>query len=1148
MDLTALKLNKYQTPYTNEVLRTLPDIVIQWLEEAISNHLFIQRLISKDRPYAKDCERDKKGRAKLDLTNPYILTDISYFTQTADFYRKNGCYTFMKPNPNPNSEYRRFWRQEIYRCWDGMLRTEDGAYITGLEYFYLNFYRMLVAKITEGTKRAKRVFDFPAFYELAHYRYRYIEYALEAGLNAIELSKRGSGKSYSIASILAHNLILGIDSEQRNGTVGGFIASDKTYLDTKKDGTLKKFVDELAFLRRNTEFPRLMTSQSGNEMAWKKGYKDASGGESEESSIVFGTSVADDSDKLRGKRGWFMYEEMGNFPNLYETYAANLRGASEGDYSIGLIYLIGTANNKESNFESAKTLLYKPKEHSIFSLPNVYDEEKKGRDEFGLFTPAYLNRLGCYDKDGISDVTKALLQIMLARYKAYQSGEAFALLHAIAEDPIDPTEAMIQSRSAYFPVTQLNERLTWLTTHPEELNQHYIGTLAMNGDGEVVFKPTKDIPLRHWNRSKENKQNENLEGALEIFQMPQKSPRTCKIISDRYVIGCLKEGELVNTDKGLKKVEEVTLDDKLINIDGKFVDIKNLQTYQNDGLIYSIKLWSILKPTKFSKEHPIYCCTPKRKYRDKKEHLATGLPEQYKVFDRWEFVRAEDVKVGQYVKAPIPYLQERSIEHLWDESNIRIDFRIDNPLHNPDFWYLMGVIIGDGWASCNGNTITISLNSNDTFVIDRCRQIVNQIFNRTFSVTKENGQVKEYSFNNKSLNQFIGKYIGKGAENKHIDEQLKWMPFECRKNLILGMIDTDGCVYKGIDYVSISERLVSDMQDILYSLRIRNSVKMLRDESVHNIKGKLCKTKKTYQLHIALEGFNTIKSWGIPNMRFDRESYYSVSNHAVDRVRFEGDYLFIQIQKIETEEYEGKIYNYECDTHTFMCNYIPTHNCDPVDQENGESASLFCVIVFDRMTNRIVAEYTGRKQFSDENYEIVRLLCFFYDARCLYENNIHGMYNYFKQFNCTYLLYDCPEWLKQTDKVKYNGVGVTMKGVRRTNPVKAVQMKLIHDWLLSSEEMNVVDDDGEEKVVSQPMLYTIDSPALLEELIGYYDQANVDRISALGMVMLIRESYKEMGVDTVHDDTEREANEFYSSAFFDKMYEKRKIRGRYTSK
>ena len=56
MDLTALKLNKYQTKYTNEMLQKLPDMVIQWLEDAISNHVFIQRLISKDRPLVKDCD------------------------------------------------------------------------------------------------------------------------------------------------------------------------------------------------------------------------------------------------------------------------------------------------------------------------------------------------------------------------------------------------------------------------------------------------------------------------------------------------------------------------------------------------------------------------------------------------------------------------------------------------------------------------------------------------------------------------------------------------------------------------------------------------------------------------------------------------------------------------------------------------------------------------------------------------------------------------------------------------------------------------------------------------------------------------------------------------------------------------------------
>ena len=129
MDLTALKLNKFQTKLTNEILQKQPDIVVEWLDDAISNHEFIRRLISQDRPYPKDCERDKLGRAKLDLSNPYILTDVDYFRSAAKFFEKNNCYTLMRRNPNPNSEYSKFWKQEIMRCWNGMVRPSDGAWV-----------------------------------------------------------------------------------------------------------------------------------------------------------------------------------------------------------------------------------------------------------------------------------------------------------------------------------------------------------------------------------------------------------------------------------------------------------------------------------------------------------------------------------------------------------------------------------------------------------------------------------------------------------------------------------------------------------------------------------------------------------------------------------------------------------------------------------------------------------------------------------------------------------------------------------------------------------------------------------------------------------------------------------------------------------
>jgi hypothetical protein len=73
------------------------------------------------------------------------------------------------------------------------------------------------------------------------------------------------------------------------------------------------------------------------------------------------------------------------------------------------MYLVGTAAEDESDFSSAKTLLYNPRGYNIYALENVFDRPKQGRPEFGFFFPSYINRAGCYDKDGNSDVIKALI-------------------------------------------------------------------------------------------------------------------------------------------------------------------------------------------------------------------------------------------------------------------------------------------------------------------------------------------------------------------------------------------------------------------------------------------------------------------------------------------------------------------------------------------------------------------------------------------------------------------------------------------------------------------------------------------------------------------------------------------------------------------
>ena len=265
-------------------------------------------------------------------------------------------------------------------------------------------------------------------------------------------------------------------------------------------------------------------------MTWQMGYKDEYGRPQGSLNQVIGVSAKDDSDKLRGKRGWILYEEFGNFNGLLELYDVTRKSVEDGDYTFACMYLIGTANNKEANFQSAKTLLYAPSSYNIQEVKNVYDKKGQGKDYFGFFFPAYLNRAGCYNEDGVSDIVKALLQILYNRYLAKYGADPTSVLRVIAEDPITPAEAIIKVKDAFFNVQALNERAQQLDTNPRLYDDVYIGELFFNSSGQVEFKPTDAIPIRKYPVDNETR------GALEIYTMPEKDS-TGKVFDNRYIIG-----------------------------------------------------------------------------------------------------------------------------------------------------------------------------------------------------------------------------------------------------------------------------------------------------------------------------------------------------------------------------------------------------------------------------------------------------------------------------------------------------------------------------------------------------------------------------------------------------------------------------------
>lgn len=541
------EFNKCQSSLEELKIYDQPQEIQEQFFDYINNVPFIQWMISKDRPHAKDLPRDEKGRIIFDVIHPPILDDMDYFRQEAIKFNTDGYYTQLRPNSNPNSEFRKFWDNVLDRSWHGMVREADGMWIPGDMYFYLNFDPIIQTKITEGSNQGERVVDFPECWDGVLFRYFYIYqaryggmYNPDGGLHGCEISSRGKSKSYGMASMIAKRFVIGEDKKSNTGIAKKTseqvrclaTAYQKQYLTT--DGILNKFQTQIDFLAQNTPFPRKRLKSSLQDMSWVMGYVDLDTGTRKGTlNEVAGLSAKDDPGKVRGKRqNLIVVEEFGSFANVLEMYNIMRPSVEEGKFSFGQMYLIGTAGEDQSDFQGAQEIVYNPKGYKMYALPNVYDKLGQGRKEITYFFPGYLSRKGCYDENGNSNVTKALLEILIDRYTIkYNSSDINSITRAIAEIPITPQEAITRTRGNMFPVTLLNERINEIDNNPTEFDTVYTGMLQQKSDGSVEFIPTTDVPIREF-PTKDNK----IKGCIEIFEMPQKD-KNGKVFTNRYILG-----------------------------------------------------------------------------------------------------------------------------------------------------------------------------------------------------------------------------------------------------------------------------------------------------------------------------------------------------------------------------------------------------------------------------------------------------------------------------------------------------------------------------------------------------------------------------------------------------------------------------------
>lgn len=449
------------------------------------------------------------------------------FRQAALYFMEHGTYTSAPPG---TTDYVAYWDRETERCINGFT-AEDGEYITGYHYFYLNYspiYTIKAEQYTDrgGNKRTRRIrsLSFPSFWDYDAYYYYTIEAAEDVGKHLAVLKCRKRGYSFKGASMLVRNY------ELIPGSKNFAVASEQKYL--IGDGLLTKAWVIMDFCDRNTAWAKQRLKSTSMERTSGFKIKDEFGKETEDGymSSIIGITLKNDAERIRGTRGkLILWEEAGKFADIKEAWSI-ARSSLESDDGVafGTQIAFGTGGTEGVDFEGLKDMFFHPDSYNIYSQPNIWDDNAE-ETNCGFFCPQWSNMEGFdekgnqifMDKDGNSLRELSIKECVKQRKEVQDGrGDQQLLDRFIAERPLKPAEAVLELGGNIFPRKQLLDQLNRLRTNIKLQNMKHVVDLSWDGDGKVKATEKKSGDITTYPL----KSGEKPEGSVVIWEYPIINP------------------------------------------------------------------------------------------------------------------------------------------------------------------------------------------------------------------------------------------------------------------------------------------------------------------------------------------------------------------------------------------------------------------------------------------------------------------------------------------------------------------------------------------------------------------------------------------------------------------------------------------------
>lgn len=452
------------------------------------------------------------------------IKNSNKFRQPALRFLEVGSYCQY---PEGTSEYFKYWDEQMDRCKYGYT-ADDGDFISGYNYFYLNFcpiQRIIYTTINnpDGSTKTKKTRDlqFPDFYDYDYYFFQAVEDAEGEGKHLCALKSRRKGYSYKNAAMACRNYYLFAGSKTY------IYASNKQYL--TEDGILTKAWDYMDFIDKNTAWGKKRSVNT--QMRKRAGFftKDEYGNEIELGfkSEIIGVTLKDNPDVVRGKAGkLIIFEEAGSFSELGAAWQIARPSVEQDGMAFGTMIAFGTGGDEDSHFETLKDMFYNPDGYNCIGFDNIWDETPSDK-KCGFFIPQYTNmdfrddagnRI-YMDNDGNTLRRKSVEYILAERRKVIENAtNSVAVDRYVAEHCITPQEACLEFGGNIFPKKELQEQLAKIRINKSLSNMKQVGDLVWETDGSLKWVIKKHGDITHYPLKKDDDPT----GSIVIWEHPMK--------------------------------------------------------------------------------------------------------------------------------------------------------------------------------------------------------------------------------------------------------------------------------------------------------------------------------------------------------------------------------------------------------------------------------------------------------------------------------------------------------------------------------------------------------------------------------------------------------------------------------------------------